>query len=211
MSVVLLFFIYSVVINYKKVDKFSKSYIVKDIVWTLNEDDEVVQKYTVFNKATDYDIFCADAQVGANEDIHQGDIINASLNGKGEFCDIVKVYDAETHTKLQSDIISAFEGADLTSRCRMATGYVYFNNNTTIGISTIEPWNNSDFVKNELDYFSVNNNLGVIIDSNYGKDDERYIRRVTMSEIKDYLNYKDCVQVFVRTDQGSPSFIVVYQ
>lgn len=65
----------------------------------------------------------------------------------------------------------------------MATDYVYFNNNTTIGISTIEPWNNSDFVKNELDYFSVNNNLGVIVDSNYDKDDERYIRRVTMTEV----------------------------
>lgn len=197
--------------NYKKVDKFSKSYIVKNVVWTLNEDDEVVQKYTVFNRATEYTIFCANEQVGTDEDIHQGDIINAALNGKGQFCDIVKVYDARTHTKLQSDVISAFEGAEFASRCRMAAGYVYFNNNTTIGISAIEPWNNSDFVKDELNYFKVNDNLGVIVDSNYGKEDERYIRRAAMSEIKDYLNYNDCAQVFVRTDQGNPSFIVVYQ
>lgn len=197
--------------NYKKVDKFSKSYVVKDLEWTLNEAGETVQKYTVFNRSTEYTIFSANEQVGAGEDIHQGDIINASFNGKGEFCDIVKVYDAKTNTKLSSSVISAFEGTDFTSRCRMAAGYVYFNNSTTIGISNIEPWNNADFIKNELDYFKVNDSLGVIVDSNYGKKDERYIRRATMSEIKDYLNYKDCAQVFVRTDQGNPSFIVIYQ
>lgn len=155
--------------NYKKVDKFSKSYLVKSVEWALNEDDEVVQKYTVFNRTNEYTIFCADAQVGANEDIRQGDIINASLNGRGEFCDIVKVYDAKTHTKLQNDVITAFEGTDFTARCRMAAGYVYFNDNTTIGISSVEPWNNSDFIKSELDYFRVNDNLGVIVDSNYSE------------------------------------------
>lgn len=197
--------------DYRRVDKFSKSYVVKDIVWTLNDDDEAVRRYTVFNRTSEYTFFCADAQVGEDEDIHKGDVVNAALNGRGEFCDIVKVYDAQTHKKLQSDVISAFEGTEYTARCLMAAGYIYFNNGTTIGISDTDPAGNTDFVKNELDYFKVNDNLGVIVDSNYGEDDERHIRRVSMSEVKDYLNYRECARVFIRTDQSNSVFIVVYQ
>lgn len=193
--------------SYRKVDKFSKSYVVKDIVWTVNDENEVVRQFTVFNRTTEYKILCADSRVGENEDIRRGDIINAAIDGKGRFCDVVKVYDAKTHTKLPMD----FEGAEFTSRCLMAAGYVYFNNGTTIGISTAEPVRGADFIKNELSYFKVNDNLGVIVDSNYDESDERYIRCAAMSEVKDYLNYEECAQVFVRTDQGNSAFIVVYQ
>ena len=91
----------------------------------------------------------------------------------------------------------------------MADGYVYFNNGTTIGLSQSEP--SGDFIKNELDYFKVNDSLGVIVDSNYDTDDDRHIRRASMAEVKDYLHFQNCARAFVRTDQGNSTFIVIYQ
>lgn len=195
--------------KYKKVDKFSKSYVVADIVRVAHDDGGDVYKLTVFNRINRYEIICADTEVGVNEDINTGDIINGALDGQGRFCDIVKVYDAKTHTSVESDVIKAFEGTDFSSRCRMADGYVYFNNGTTIGLSQSEP--SGDFIKNELDYFKVNDSLGVIVDSNYDTDDDRHIRRASMAEVKDYLHFQNCARAFVRTDQGNSTFIVIYQ
>ena len=197
--------------KYKKVDKFSKSYVVANIVRVAHDDGGDVYKLTVFNRTTQYEIICDDVDVDVMETINIGDVINGALDDKGQFCDIVKVYDSKTHTKVESDAISSFEGTDFSARCRMVSGYVYFNNGTTIGLSQSDPVNNPDFIKNELDYFKVNDSLGVIVDSNYDQDDDRYIRRAAMAEIKDYLHFQNCANVFIRTDQGNSTFIVVYQ
>lgn len=197
--------------NYFKVDNLSKSYVIADIATVANDDSEAVYQLTVFNKINQSVVMCANPSVGAGEDLHTGDVINAAYDNDGNFCDIVKVYDSKTNTMISSDVISAFAGTDYTSRCRMISGNVYFNNGTTLGISEISPDSANIPDRNELEYVKVNDSLGVIVDSNYDEKDSRHIRRVAMAEVHDYINYKSCAKVFLRMDQSASTFIVIYQ
>ena len=189
------------------------SFVFKEAKKVLNEDGDETYKITYFKTYAQKEAYSADTSVLDASGIKSGDVFVGLFNNKGEFSKMLKVYDAKTH-KMD---LSYYDAKSITTTsysqyCYQFSGYVYFNNGTTIGVCTDDPSTITEMGDGKITWFKISDTIGTLVDSSYKESDARYMRRLAGIEIKDYVRYgSDCAQVYVRVDNNSTQLVAVYQ
>ena len=205
----------------KNVNSNSAIYMVDTAENVLNDNGVQVMKLKL-RKTTPVEYLCSEELVmrGTDTDIDTGDVIMIALSGTGEISEILKVFDCDTkkivnkayNYDINDDGSHSAWGVRYSATYKPIVGYVYYAKDGVIGVSeSLTGANGGVPGRTELNYATVGDYSGAIIDSDYPEGDVRHIRRLYASEIKSYQTNGKRPFIFIRYSRGATNFVALYQ
>lgn len=179
--------------------------VVKKVQKVIGNDGEIAYEVTLVNGGGEKRCY-TDIEVWETHDVQLGDIIQYTTDYKDYISGYEIAFSVETR-KMTDEKYSKI----WYDQSRLAVGDVYyFEKGNVIGV-TRENVPAAEADTANVEPFAITESTICVVDSEYDKTSDRYIRNGKYSDIKDYIHNAKCSKAVIHSSYASISMVVLYQ
>ena len=179
--------------------------VVKKVQKVIGDDGEIAYEVTLVNGGGEKRCY-TDIEVWETYDVQLGDIIQYTTDYKDYISGYEIAFSVETR-KMTDEKYSKI----WYDQSRLAAGDVYyFEKGNVIGVTRGNVPAAEVSIGN-VEPFAITESTICVVDSDYAKTSDRYIRNGKYSDIKDYMHNAKCSKAVIHSSYASISMVVLYQ